>query len=413
MVMRILVVCGDNSLTNVGDAAMLMAAIKRLNFLWPHATIDIVTSSPDRLAAYCPGTVPVLIRYPWWWRWLKRWLGNAGRSGVSRYRPEIEAVVRRRWPTQFKRDLLRAVSRADIVVHSGAGIFNDEFLPGALWRLDILQRTIQAGKPTAMFGQGIGPLTHPTLTALAKAVFPAVDLITLREKQQSLPILLSLGVSPSRIMAVGDDVIALSYPARSENLGDGIGVNVRLASYSGLSDADSTLLTEIGEALQYKAGEQKAELIPLPISEEDTDSIHKLLSLSSLGTAEKGGYVTPLEVMAQVGRCRIVVTGSYHAAVFALAQGINVVCLARSTYYAYKFQGLADQFGTGCQVLLLDDGQVQERLKLEIEKAWVLADEVRPKLLEAARRQAQLIQEAYRRFYDFVESTSDEGDKTL
>jgi polysaccharide pyruvyl transferase WcaK-like protein len=411
--MRILVVCGDNSLTNIGDAAMLMAAIERLFVLWPAASIEVITTHPDHLSACCPGAKPLLIGYPALWSLLREVFRHAPRTKSFRIPALLEAVVRRRWPTRFKRDLLRAVSRSDIVVHSGAGIFNDEFLPGALWRLDILQRAIQAGRPIAMFGQGIGPLTHPTLTALAKVVFPAVDLITLREKKRSLPILLSLGVSPSRIMTVGDDVIGLSYLARSENLGDGIGVNVRLAPYSGLSDADSTLLTEIGEALQYEAGERKAELIPLPISEEDTDSIDKLLSLSSLGTAEKGGYVTPLEVMAQAGRCRIVVTGSYHAAVFALAQGISVICLARSTYYAYKFQGLADQFGTGCQVLLLDDGQVQERLKLEIEKAWVLADEVRPKLLEEARRQAQLIQEAYRRFYDFVESTSAEGDKTL
>ncbi len=411
--MRILVVCGDNSLTNVGDAAMLKAAVERLFVLWPEASIDVITTHPDHLSACCPGTKPLFMSYPAWWSWLRKASRRAQRFDVFYFPDLIEAVVRRRWPTHFKRDLLRAVSRADLVVHSGAGIFNDEFLPGAIWRLDILKRAIEAGKPTAMFGQGIGPLTHPALVTLAKAVLPAVDLITLREKKRSLPILLSLGVSPSRIMTVGDDVIELSYQARPENLGDGIGVNVRLAPYSGLSEADSTLLTDIGEALHHGASQHNAELIPLPINEEDAESIRRLLSQSSPETRGKRIYETPLHVMAQVGCCRIVVTGSYHAAVFALAQGISVICLARSTYYANKFLGLADQFGAGCQVLLLDDGQVQERLKLEIEKAWALADEVRPKLLVAARHQAQLIQEAYRRFYDWVESASVEADITL
>ena len=408
--MRVLVVCGDNSLSNVGDVAMLMATVSRLRSFWPTASIEVVTTRPDHLLSCCPDSKPILIRYPAWWSWLSKVLQHAPHIKPFQIPALLEAKVRSGWPTHFRRDLLRAVSRADIVVHSGAGIFNDEFLPGALWRLDILQRAIQAGKPIAMFSQGIGPLTHPALVSLAKSVFPAVDLITLREKQRSLSILLSLGVSPSRMMTVGDDVVALSYPARSENLGDGIGVNVRIAPYSGLSEEDAGLLTDIGGALRQGVDAFNAKLIPLPISEDDIDSIHKLMSLSGLEASDEGEYETPLNVVAQASRCRVVVTGSYHAAVFALAQGISVVCLARSTYYAYKFQGLADQFGAGCQVLMLDDGRIQERLKLAIEKSWALADEERPRLLEVAQQQQQLIQEAYQRFYDLVKSISTQFD---
>ena len=48
-------------------------------------------------------------------------------------------------------------------------------------------------------------------------------------------------------------------------------------------------------------------------------------------------------------------TGAYHAAVFALAQGIPVVCLSNSPYYLAKFQGLEDLFGVGCTIVTLSE----------------------------------------------------------
>ena len=102
-------------------------------------------------------------------------------------------------------------------------------------------------------------------------------------------------------------------------------------------------------------------------------------------------------------RCRVVVTGSYHPAVFALSQGIPVVCLVKSDYYACKFLGLKDQFGAGCEILsLLENEQLQDRLTAVMTIAWRSADDVTPSLLDAARRQVGLGHEYYRRVYELV-----------
>jgi colanic acid/amylovoran biosynthesis protein len=93
------------------------------------------------------------------------------------------------------------------------------------------------------------------------------------------------------------------------------------------------------------------------------------------------------DVIRAAGRCRVVVTGSYHAAVFALAQGKSAVCIARSSYYAGKFQGLRNQFGDGCQVVSLECARGPELLSDAIRSAWSRADEVRPDLLQAAQEQ--------------------------
>ena len=106
---------------------------------------------------------------------------------------------------------------------------------------------------------------------------------------------------------------------------------------------------------------------------------------------------TPLKVIEQVGKCRIVVTGAYHAAVFALAQGIPVVGFAKSTYVREKFLGLADQFGTGCETVDLDAPDFAVQLETAMTNAWLSATTVRAQLLKAAERQIESSYAAYQR----------------
>ena len=104
---------------------------------------------------------------------------------------------------------------------------------------------------------------------------------------------------------------------------------------------------------------------------------------------------TPEELIARVAMCRVVVTGSYHAAVFALSQGIPAVCLFNCEYYEIKFRGLEAQFGTGCEVLDKSTHDLPSRLVESITRAWAGAEEWRPSLLEAARQQIEAGHAAY------------------
>ena len=101
-------------------------------------------------------------------------------------------------------------------------------------------------------------------------------------------------------------------------------------------------------------------------------------------------------LIERVSHCRLVVTGSYHCAVFALSQGIPSVCIYNSEYYALKFRGLANQFGIGCAVIDRSGAMFREQLRDAILESWRTADETRPTLLRAAESQV----EAGRRAYD-------------
>ena len=423
--MRILIATYTHQLLNHGDTAMLQVAVERLSKLWPKAKIEVITLAPERLTSYCPKAHPVLVRGREMWFKSRLLIGRLVRITpkiISNRLLELEEKVMLNWPmlshslirlkmnyrqidTKDMDTFLDAVLGADLVFAAGGGHITDAFYYNALMILKTLKMTIRRSTPTAMLGQGFGPIQHPKLLKMAKIVLPSVNFIALRESRASLVLLNSLGVSLRRVVTTGDDAIELAYKKHAIGWENGIGVNLRVASYS---EVDKDLI-EIVRAVLYEAAmKHSASMIPVPISLNELDSDPKAIRqlIAGYDDASDGGESidTPLKVIEQIGRCRIVVTGSYHAAVFALSQGIPVVGLAKSAYYVNKFLGLADQFGTGCEVIFLQDKQLREKLITGIDTAWRSAEQVKPQLIEAAERQIVLSRAAYQRIYDLVES---------
>ena len=56
---------------------------------------------------------------------------------------------------------LDAIDRADLVVVNGAGIITDAFRDNALGILTTLDLATRRGIPTALLGQGLGPIARP------------------------------------------------------------------------------------------------------------------------------------------------------------------------------------------------------------------------------------------------------------
>ncbi len=111
---------------------------------------------------------------------------------------------------------------------------------------------------------------------------------------------------------------------------------------------------------------------------------------------------TPVDLIRQVQRCRVVVTGSYHAGVFALANGVPTIGLAKSGYYVDKFLGLADMFGTGCEMVTLDRSDFAEALQSALMRLWKEAPALRPAILASAESQIAAGHAAYRRIREAV-----------
>ncbi len=409
---------GAAEYSNMGDVAMLQVGFRRLQRLWPSGRIEVLTESPTNLALFCPGAKPL----PRAGREL--WTGKqAIIGGFDRFLPQTASVglsnlsraCRLRYPVPFRlladlrltiRDrrkvrpdvnvFLDAMEHADLFVVCGAGGFTDDTREWNISILDTIEEAIQRNIPVVMFGQGVGPLSDPYVLGRARKILPKVSLITLRGGRGGSALAQSLGVNSSQILTTGDEAVEIAYEAREEEPGQAVGINLRVASYSNVKEETVDGLRPV---LHEFARRHNVPLIPVPIAfhawANDHVTIRRLLQ--GFDDHSDGGITldTPLKVIQQIARCRIVVTGAYHAAVFAMSQGIPVVGLSASDDYTAKFLGLEDQFGLGCETVFLGASDASERLAAAAERAWQSAEKVRLPLQEAARRQIALSQGAY------------------
>jgi polysaccharide pyruvyl transferase WcaK-like protein len=401
--MRILVEPSDFVLHNSGDTAMLEVGVARLSALFPHASINVLTSVPDSFPRWATNVrpLPAASRHAY--------VAQAGRQRRKGGTHVVRGSAVGRWLRSFFRApdgsrsseiqaFIDDVNRSDLVIATGMGGITDVFPEFAFNLLATFELAIRHGAVTALMGQGIGPLTNSELVAYAREILPKIDLIALRESRIGEPLLRSLGVPADRIATTGDDAIQMAYERHAvETNGRGLGINLRVASYA---EIDGPILASVREAVQHAARSLDVPLVPLPISRYQGEADHLALSELLAGyneTLDGGASIdTAHKVIDQIGMCRAVATGSYHPAVFALALGVPVVGLARSQYYIDKFQGLAHQFGVGCEVILLDTPDLESKIATAIERAWCSAETVRPQLLAAAARQVELQRAAYR-----------------
>lgn len=402
-----------HSLTNLGDVAMLQAAVARLSAALPGARISVPAASAERLARFCPKAAPLpadgvraltsLGYFPGRHRLPRAVAARVARleCRVRGRAPEwLDALALRRERDETGRagaaaSTLHALDDASLFVAAGGGYITDVFADKAWSSLTLLRRAQRRGIPTVLVSQGLGPLEDPALRSLAARVLAGADLIAVRERRAGPALLKRLGVDPARVLVTGDDAVAAAYEARRGPAGSGLGVNLRSASYAGLS---GDALAAVGSVLRRLAAELRAPLVPIPIaldhSGSDDAAIRRAIGESS---SPEPHPADPSDAVANAARCRIVVSGSYHAAVFALAQGIPAVGLARTAYYANKLEGLADLFGPGAGVVRLDRGGWEESLEASVRELWACASDRRSGLLASAAEQLRLQDEAYAR----------------
>lgn len=431
---RVVVQNGEYWLCNKGDLAMLDVTVRRIRSRWPAAQVGVLTSAPQLLRAFEPGAEPISERGRGGWPGtgpLGRLAERAGPGVIggptaawltARDLPKLFARRAVNWlrrtsgrpasdpvdadPVSGGTSIPVALEDASLLLAMGGGYFTDVD-PGQAHRtLTLLEHAISRGIPTAMVGQGLGPIDDRELLERAARILPKVDYIGLREGLRGPDMLAALGVSPDRVFVTGDDAIELAYAVRTPIPGTDIGVCLRVAEYSPVAGRTKS---SVGRAVREFAGEAGAALVPLIISEylsEDRRSTMPLVEGFSNTVAPLGRHVTPHDVARRVSRCRMLVTGAYHLAVFALSQGIPVVGLSASRYYDDKLMGLNAMFGgEGLTPLRLDEPDLDSRLAVAIRASWEAAPLLREQLRAAAAAQIATSTEGFERVFALVESS--------
>jgi len=418
--MEILIEPSEYRFLNAGDTAMMQIAIGRLGKMWPEACMHVFTNHPDLLPRYSPRVSPLAntgrLRWlsenlissrfaPWQSELLKAW----GRA-LSVQHPSTAGFLRRlRYRSPYNpqdqksvEQFLALMRKADLFVVAGMGGLTSAFPEYAAMVLDTLALAHACKVPTVLFGQGLGPFDQQ-LEKHARRVLRQVNYIALREGRHGPALLRAWGIPDERWAITGDDAVELAIQYRREQTGRAIGINVRMADYSAVS---KDAVADLRDPLQQVAASLDAPLRAVPISrlpdEDDNQQIESLLQGYSAVERPEAAVDTPLRVTQEVQHCRIVITGSYHAGVFALAQGIPVIGLVANDYYRWKFEGLAHQFGDGCCVLGLGTSATAATLHQMVRNLWQAAPILRPALLASGDRQQQASRAAYEHVFSLV-----------
>jgi colanic acid/amylovoran biosynthesis protein len=422
--LSVLIEPSDYVLRNAGDMAMMRVATTRLATMWPSADIRVLSDVPHELSLMWPNVTAldasgrrswlrtsllperIIERSP---DIIGRWLMRCSRWLRVSHPALALAIVR--WRLRDRDDERRQMSeylaflgRADLVLATGMGGVTDVFPEYAYELLETLAHANRAGALTVMMGQGMGPLQHRELRRYASEVLNRVDFIALREERQGASLLIDdFHIDSRRVVTTGDDAVELALERAPDGRGDVIGVNLRVSYYSGVTQQ---LARQLGGVIRRTAHELGAGLVAAPISsvpdEDDARTIRCLVLTDGRDEAASPTW-TAEEAITTIARCRVVVTGSYHAAVFALSMGIPAIGIVASRYYEDKFLGLVDQFGDGCFVVFVDGQLSDDDLRDKLTMAWHRADHVRAPLMMSARRQVEAGHLAYARVRDLVE----------
>lgn len=400
LAVRILVDQSGYDLLNIGDVAMLQSCVSRLCRQWPDAEIMIIAHEPRRLADYCPGAtaigrtfadLPLFSLLPLKPRLL---LDQAWKMVAPYFTARFGSRIGA--PGQ-PRTAIQAVQAADLVVVSGGGFVADMWWWHAMGVLSLLSLAQRLGKPTAMFGQGLGPMAGRVLRAQTAAVLPGLQVLGLREDQRDLA--LSLGARSVAVTVTGDDSLELISDGDSAD-GLALGVNVRVSRYSGV---DKIAAAAVGDLVLQAAEALGAPLLGLPVSrypaDADLGALRLLLDRRDVQPDfAVQDLVSPEALVAGAARCHAIVTGSYHVAVVGLGLGVPVVCVSKSPYYDSKFSGLRALFPGACSVVSLAAPDYAVRLRSMIQEAWHLPESVRSGARVTASRLRVAGREAYAQF---------------
>lgn len=401
---------------------MLKAAYSRIVSIVPGASIYIITVDSDRLKKFCPNAHAVDATMINYWRNTKVFpvSNKLLPKFLIKYLLRFEDYIKYTFP-KLAQALMRLTSKLtkisvepvekwldlvasmDCVIATGGGYINDSFIFHATGICNTLSFAQNLYKPTAMLGQGIGPISDKVLKEKIIRVLQSVQLISLREKLTGLAILKKWKINSDVIKVTGDDALEFAIGGADSSIEKNCaGINLRLSNYSGISTAQVNLLREFLKDFHEK---MSLPYMPIPIdcSEKDSDekSIMQLIDQRDISKDYKFPKM-PEDLCKLIACCKFVITGSYHAAIFSVAQGIPVIGLVHSQYYQYKFDGIIDMFGSGVFVVDFRKSEAMKDLGNALDRALKFSDTDRDTLVQSAIKQKSSGENSYQQFFKSI-----------
>lgn len=386
-----MVIVGDTSLANVGDVAMAEVAIDRIRTVDPQARIGVVTSEAARPATHDIGPVDTIPDRAalGWARDLDVWRRRAPQrmEGLATRWPRavggLVGTARRSPDRAIVKRYVGAVRAADLLVVAGQGGWHDGSERRAGRLVDVIRLAHAASVPVLMLGQGVGPIRRRDLRIGVGRALGHVQAVAVRDPSSADEVR-RLGGPGVRVEVTGDDALAVPAGPRTGDR-DAIGLSLRANAASAMPASAAGV---VAAAVHRAAGGAPVVAVPmmeLPGSVSDRDVLSGALGVDL--PVHPPGAVAP--AVEAIGRCHVVVSGTYHGAVLSAAAGIPVVALAWSDYYRAKMAGVAAQMPAGSIEVV--DGAAPDlghRIVASVARLSARVGDLGPRLRSASAAQA-------------------------
>ncbi|BFH65586.1 polysaccharide pyruvyl transferase CsaB [Paenibacillus azoreducens] len=261
-------------------------------------------------------------------------------------------------------------------------------------------------KPVFVYSQGIGPVNRKLFYPLIKNTFKKCEYISVRDIQ-SAELLQSMGLQSGRIQVVPDPVMGLTpdeenTPYMHESSEPGlpvIGISVRYW------DKERRELQGIAEGLRKVCQKQPVHLRFLPFHFPDDEKASQEI-IQNLGDLSAQGCkvsvcreaVHPRQMLAEVGRCDLVIGMRLHSLIYAANQIVPLIGVS----YDPKIDHFLDRLdiipvGTSSMV---DPGALAAEISRLLAGAEAWKETARPRI-DKLKQEAQ---EPARHIIDFLSS---------
>jgi polysaccharide pyruvyl transferase WcaK-like protein len=254
-----------------------------------------------------------------------------------------------------------------LIWFAGGGNLTKHFPDIVAWRTAIAAAAKANRVPFILSGQGVGPISDDTAGKLRFLVrhahrFAARDSL-------SADLVAELGRRQDDVDCIGDDAIGLTHAADSivdyYLEASGVRANTPLLGFHAREAPDygcfdRERLVELARFVDRVAAEHGFAVAGLPINSQAWAPEAELLKdLARCESRRARWYVVECgdnvsALAGVIGRCRAVISLSYHAALFALERGIPTRMAVRTEYYRRKAEGLRQLFGMKEEIILAD-----------------------------------------------------------
>lgn len=234
-------------------------------------------------------------------------------------------------PRQAPGALLRAMRACDVFISGGGSLLQDvTSLRNVVYYTALMRLARLSRKPFMIYAHGVGPLSKPLSQKLARVAMQGAQVITVRDPE-SKALLQRIGVR-REIEVTADPVWALNCETRDEEQGQTAQPLWCASLRSWLHGEDkSRAEAATFETLCHAARAAGAQVRFLPMQPPSDGPViganFKQFADPQQDTIIDTLNLHPRAIMAESGRCQIMIAMRLHALIFAAAQGVPCVAV--------------------------------------------------------------------------------------